>query len=248
LTAQTPGTTVDLVGERLVATQVSPWLGGLATVLTHDLVLPHWFRSITVEGQEMLPRSGPLVLAPTHRARWDALLLPYVAGRRVTGRDCRFMVTVDEMQGLQGWVLSRLGCFAVDQARPSLSSLRHAVELLAGGQQLVLFPEGRIRRHDEKPARLQQGLGRLVGLATSRGVSVPVIPVGIAYSHAIPRLCDRVAVCFGRPMHLMGGGRQAAGAFTADLAVALAEQESHAQASLGQSPVALAGRRAEQSL
>jgi hypothetical protein len=37
-----------------------------------------------------------VLLAPTHRARWDALLLPLAAGVRVTGRHCRFMVTLDE--------------------------------------------------------------------------------------------------------------------------------------------------------
>jgi len=207
--------------------RVSPWLGPLAMVATQDLALPLWFRRIRVEGQQWLPQSGPVLLAPTHKARWDALLVPHGAGRRVT-----FMVTLDEMRGVQGWLLRRLGCFAVNQTRPSLASLRHALELLEAGEQLVVFPEGRIRREDEQPLRLQQGLARLAALAASRGVSVPVMPIGIAYSHALPRPCDRAALCIGEPMHITGEGRDGAQAFTRELADAMAALELRAMACL----------------
>ncbi|MEO1002868.1 MAG: 1-acyl-sn-glycerol-3-phosphate acyltransferase [Cyanobacteria bacterium J06638_7] len=199
-------------------------------VVTQDLALPLWFRAIAIEGFEQVPRQGPVLLAPTHKARWDGLLLPRAAGRRASGRDCHFMVTIDEMAGLQGWFLRRLGCFAVNQARPSLASLRHAVELLQAGEQLVVFPEGRIRRHSEEPLQLQQGLARLTALAFSRGVSVPVVPVGIAYGHAWPRPCDRAALCFGAPMLIEAEGRKAAAVFTRQLAAALEPLERRAAA------------------
>ena len=208
--------------------RVSPWLGPVAMVATQDLALPLWFRSIRVEGRQWLPHSGPVLLAPTHKARWDALLVPHAAGRRVSGRDCRFMVTLDEMQGVQGWLLRRLGCFAVNQARPSLASLRHAIELLEAGEQLVVFPEGRIRREGDQPLQLQQGLARLAALAAGRGVRVPVLPVGIAYSHPSPRPCDRAALCIGEPMWITAEGRDGAQAFTGQLAAAMAGLERRA--------------------
>ncbi len=216
--------------------RISPWLAPVAMVLTQDLTLPLWFRGIRVEGMERLPRQGPLLLAPTHKSRWDALLLPHAAGRRATGRDCRFMVTIDEMAGVQGWFLQRLGCFAVNQQRPSLTSLRHAVELLEAGEQLVVFPEGRIRREDDQPLRLQQGLARLAALAASRGVSVPVLPIGIAYSHAVPRPCDRAALCIGEPMGISGEGRDGALTFTRELTEAMAGLEQRAMDCLGDGP------------
>lgn len=230
LTAITP---VD-TAQRAVQTRISPWLAPVAMVLTQDLALPIWFRSLTVLGQERLPRRGPLLLAPTHKARWDALLLPYAAGRRVTGRDCHFMVTLDEMQGLQGWFLRRLGCFPVNQARPSLACLRHAVDLLQAGEQLVVFPEGRIRRDAEEPLELQQGLARLAALAASRGVQVPVVPVGIAYDHPVPLPCDRAALSFGAPMLLESADREGARRFTDALAAAMTQQEAMAAAQLAQ--------------
>ncbi len=213
-----------------VNSRISPWLSPMAMVLTQDVALPLWFRHITVEGFERLPRQGPLLLAPTHKARWDGLLLPHAAGRRTTGRDCRFMVTIDEMEGLQGWFLERLGCFAVNQLRPSLACLRHAVELLEAGEQLVVFPEGRIRRHSDEPMDLQQGLARLAALALGRGVPVPVVPVGIAYGHPWPRPCDQAAICFGAPMQIEAVGREAATAFTCQLAEALPPLERRAEA------------------
>ncbi|MEX1323957.1 MAG: 1-acyl-sn-glycerol-3-phosphate acyltransferase [Synechococcaceae cyanobacterium] len=235
-------------GKQPVTSRISPWLSPLAMVLTQDLTLPLWFRAITVEGFERVPRQGPLLLAPTHKARWDALLLPHAAGRRATGRDCRFMVTIDEMEGVQGWFLRRLGCFAVNQSRPSLASLRHALELLEAGEQLVVFPEGRIRRHGEESMRLQQGLARLAALASSRGVSVPVVPVGIAYSHPWPRPCDRAAVCFGEPMQIEAEGRDAARAFTRHLAAALQQLEHRAAARCAAGAEAVQSREAgEQS-
>jgi len=236
LSPEEPALPLARNGGGSMCSEVSPWLGPLAMVATQDLALPLWFRRIRVEGQQWLPRSGPVLLAPTHKARWDALLLPHAAGRRITGRDCRFMVTVDEMRGVQGWLLRRLGCFAVNQAKPSLASLRHALELLEAGEQLVVFPEGRIRHEGPQPLRLQQGLARLAALAASRGVPVPVLPVGIAYSHTIPRPCDRAALCIGEPMRIAGVGRDGAQCFTRELAESMAALERRAVACLADSP------------
>ncbi len=211
---------------------VSPWLSPLAMVLTQDVALRGFFSAVTVLGREWLPLSGPVLLAPTHRARWDALVLPHAAGRRVTGRDCRFMVTIDEMVGLQGWFLHRLGCFPVDQGRPTTASLRLAIDLLARGQQVVVFPEGRIQRMDG-PIHPHQGLARLTQIAEGQGVPVAVVPVGIAYSRAIPRWGDQAALCFGAPLRGAGQGRQAARAFTLALSEAMGSAEQAARAAVG---------------
>ena len=173
-----------------------------------------------------------MLLAPTHRARWDALMLPMAAGRRISGRDCRFMVTTTEMSGLQGWFLKRLGCFPVDQKRPSMTSLRLAIDLLAAGQQVVMFPEGRIHRRDEE-IQLHLGLVRLAQLAQRRGVSVPVIPVGLGYSQAPPRPFSRAAICFGEPMHPLEGGRDAELRFNQNLATAMHAAEQAARTAVG---------------
>ena len=228
----TPINDLALERARGLGTEVSPWLAPLATLITQDLALPGYFDGVRVLDRHHLPSQGAVLLAPTHRARWDALLIPHAAGRRITGRDCRFMVTIDEMKGLQGWFLQRLGCFPVDQGRPTLSSLRYAIDLLGMGQQLVVFPEGNIRR-DDGPILLQQGLARLAQMAASQGVSVPVVPVGIAYGHVNPRPGDGAAICFGSPLLAQGQGRDGARRFTHDLSQAMRSAEQAARTAVG---------------
>ena len=218
--------------QRTLSHGISPWLGPVAMVVTQDLVLPSYFRNLEVRGQEHLPQRGPVLLAPTHRARWDALMLPFGAGRRVTGRHCRFMVSSDEMTGLQGWCLHRLGCFPVDTRRAGPASLRYALDLLHQGEQLVMFPEGRIQQSDD-PISLRPGLSRLVQLAASQGVAVPVIPVGIAYAHARPRWRDRAAICFGEVHHLTQPDREAARSFNQSAASAMRAAEKVARTLVG---------------
>ena len=168
---------------------------------TQDIVLNNFFRRRIVIGREFLPLSGAVVLAPTHRSRWDALMLTMAAGRRITKRDCRYMVTRSEMKGLQGWFLNRLGCFPIDQGRPSLTSLRYAVDLLIARQQLVLFPEGKINRFGD-PINLKKGLIRLAQLASQKGLEINVVPVGLGYSDVIPKFSGSAAICFSKPIKI----------------------------------------------
>ncbi len=201
-------------------------------VTTQDMVLRNYFRERIVLGVHHLPMAGPVLLAPTHRARWDGLMLTMAAGRRVTRRDCRFMVTLTEMKGLQGWFLERLGCFPVDQLRPSLTTLRFAIDLMVDGQQLVVFPEGRINR-TQKPIRLKQGLARLAQLAYRKGVNVQVVPVGLGYSEAIPNPFGKSAICFEEPMKVQGLGREASMIFNSELAERMKCAEQSALKAVG---------------
>jgi len=218
--------------ERRLCSGISPAWAPLAMACTQDLALPFQFRSIEVIGAHHLPHHGAVLLAPTHRARWDALLLPRAAGRRVSGRDCRFMVTRTEMKGIQGWFLQRLGCFPVDQGKPGTTTLRYAVDLLAAGQQLVVFPEGQIRRQDG-PIRLHQGLARLAVLAASQDVVVQVVPVGIGYGQVRPKRRSRAALCFGSVLRVNGQGRSAVKALNEDLAEAMQSAEEEARQAVG---------------
>ena len=185
--------------EKKICLGIDPFWSRLAMVATQDLVLNNFFRKRIVIGFENLPLKGSVVLAPTHRSRWDALMLTMAAGRRITNRDCRFMVTRSEMNGLQGWFLNRLGCFPIDQGRPSLTSLRYAVDLLISRQQLVVFPEGKINRFSE-PVKLKKGLIRLAQLASNKGLDIKIVPVGLAYSQVIPKFYGTASICFSKPI------------------------------------------------
>ena len=217
---------------QFTTSQFSPWLTPLAYFLGCRIVIPLHFDRIEISGQENLPRTGPVILAPTHRSRWDSLIVPYVTGRRVTGRDLRFMVTADEMQGFQGWLIRRLGGFPVNVRRPAISSLRHGVELLQQGEMMVIYPEGGIFR-DGNLHTLKPGLARL---ALQAELSQPasggkIVPINLSYSHPYPCWGCKVSVNIGAPLsvedYVAGSVKDSARWLTADLKAALLQLSEH---------------------
>ena len=180
--------------------KINPLLGFIAMFVTQDIVLRLFFsKKKIVHNDFSIPLNSSIILAPTHRSRWDGLVLTMAMGRRVTNKDCRFMVTKSEMRGVQGWFLKRLGCFSINQLSPSLSALRYAIDLIEQGEQLVVFPEGRINKYG-KNLILKEGLYRLARLANKKTNSIFIIPIGIAYSKASPRFRSQFCLSFGKPM------------------------------------------------
>ncbi|MBE9127254.1 MULTISPECIES: lysophospholipid acyltransferase family protein [unclassified Coleofasciculus] len=186
-----------------VTSRVSYWLIRLVYPLGRHLVLPFYFGKIEVKGQEHLPKDGAVILAPTHRSRWDALVLPYAAGRHAIGRDLHVMISADEMKGLQGWFLSHLGGFPVNPRHPGISSLRHGIKLLEQGEVLVIFPEGNIFRTEEAHP-FEPGLGRIALHAESNqpGLGIKIVPISIRYSDAVPHWGTDIEVCIRSPLQV----------------------------------------------
>ncbi|TAF09612.1 MAG: 1-acyl-sn-glycerol-3-phosphate acyltransferase [Nostocales cyanobacterium] len=216
--------------------RVSPWLTPLAYSLGHNVVIPSFFGKIDIIGQENIPKNGPIILAPTHRSRWDSLVLPYATGRYVSGRDMRFMVTINECQGLQGWFVKRMGGFPVDPQRPAIATLRHTVELMVEGEMLVIYPEGGIFR-DGKVHTLKSGISRLALTAESihPGLEIKIIPVGINYSQPYPNWGTDVNIHIGEHIkvtdYINGGLKKDAKRLTADLTIKL-QKLSHQESKI----------------
>ena len=167
---------------------------------TQDIVLRLFFSKKKIINSDFsIPQNSSIILAPTHRSRWDGLVLTMAIGRRITSKDCKFMVTKSEMRGIQGWFLKRLGCFSINQSSPSLSALRYAINLIEKREQLVVFPEGKINKYGEKLV-LKEGLYRLARLATKKTTSIIIIPIGIAYSKVPPNFRGEFCLSFGKPI------------------------------------------------
>jgi 1-acyl-sn-glycerol-3-phosphate acyltransferase len=212
--------------ETSVSSHVSPWLASIVYPLGRYLVLPFYFKSLEVIGVENLPKQGPVILAPTHRSRWDALIVPFATGRYMTGRDLRFMVTIDEMKGVQGWFIRQLGGFAVNQKHPTIATLRHGVELLHQGEMVVIFPEGNIFQ-DQQVHPLKAGLARLALKAETsyRNLGIKIVPISLHYDPMIPRRGCRVQVRIGSPLSVLdysqGSVKKNAQSLMQDLELAL---------------------------
>ena len=182
--------------------KINPILGFIAMFITQDIVLRLFFsKKKIINNGSSIPLNTSIILAPTHRSRWDGLVLTMAMGRRVTNKDCKFMVTKSEMKGIQGWFLKRLGCFSINQLSPSLSVLRYAINLIENGEQLVVFPEGKINRLGKK-LMLKEGLNRLAQLATKKTKSILIIPIGIAYSSVSPKFRSEFCISLGKPIEM----------------------------------------------
>jgi 1-acyl-sn-glycerol-3-phosphate acyltransferase len=236
--------------DQAATSSISPWLAPLAYWLGNRLLMPFYFHRAQVLGRENLPTSGAVILAPTHRSRWDSIIIPFAAGRTVTGRDLHFMVAVNEVQGLQGWFIRRLGGFSIDPEQPAIASLRHSIDILAQGQTLVIFPEGG-ELSDNRQAGVNQlhpGLARLALQAETLnpGLGTKVVPISVHYHPQIPRWGCSVNIQIGEPMHVSdyidNGLKKGAKRLTEDLAEALrslsfAQGEPGTSAPLSQSPL-----------
>ena len=175
-------------------------MGFIAMFVTQDIVMRIFFRKKKIINNSFsIPKNSSVILAPTHRSRWDGLVLTMAMGRRVTKKDCRFMVTKSEMKGIQGWFLERLGCFSINQFSPSFSALKYALQLIEKKEQLVVFPEGKINKHGKKLV-LKEGLYRLARLAKKKTTSIIIIPIGIAYSKVTPDFGSQFCLSFGKPL------------------------------------------------
>ncbi len=216
-------------------TPLAYWLGCYG-------LLPGYFRSITITGQDKLPKTGPVVVAPTHRSRWDALLVPYAAGRLATGQDLHYMVTSDEMGGLQGWFIRQLGGFPVNPQQPAIASLRLGREILQQGKRLVIFPEGGIFR-DGQVHPIKPGLARLAMQAerSQPGLGINVIPMSLRYGTQNLRWGCGVSIHIGDPLnvanYMEGSTKQSAQQLTQDLQTALEDLDSANQFSANSSPL-----------
>ncbi len=183
--------------------RVSPWVANLLYPLGCNVVLPLFFGKITVTGRENIPKDGSVIVAPTHRSRWDALLVPYAVGKLVSGRHLRFMVSANEVKGLQGWFIRRMGGFPVDTERPGMESLDHTAELLREEEMIVIFPEGGIFR-DTKVQNLKRGVA-LVSLAVQSEQPdnhVRILPISVRYNQTYPSWGTKVSVDIGSPINV----------------------------------------------
>ncbi len=191
-----------------------------------QFVLPRYFKRIDIVGQEHIPRSGATILAPTHRSRWDPMLVPYIAGPYVTGRDIRFMTSQNEMKGIQGWLVRRLGGFPVDTDNPSVATFKFSIDLLVRGEMLAIFPEGNIFR-DSALHPLKKGLTRIAVQAYSAAPDqdIKVIPIHFQYSDLLPQMGSSVKILIGQPLltssYAGSSNKKAAEAMHQDLAASL---------------------------
>ena len=154
-----------------------------------------WFRT-RYEGRGNVPTSGPYVVAPVHRSNLDTLIVGGISRRRL-----RFMGKDSLWKSrFFGALFSALGAFPVHRGSADREALRRSIEVLKGGEPLVMFPEG-TRQSGPVVQPLFEGAAYVACRA-----GVPIVPVGIGGSEAaMPKGSKmirptKVHVVVGRPL------------------------------------------------
>ena len=133
-----------------------------------------WLR-MRVEGLENVPRSGAFIVAPVHRSYIDTPIVSVVTTRRLRymGKDTLWKYPAS------AWLLSSLGGFPVTRGTADREALKRCIEVLKGGEPLVLFPEGE-RKSGPIVKPLFDGAAYVAAKA-----GVGILPVGIGGSERV---------------------------------------------------------------
>ena len=154
------------------------------------------YGSWEIVGHENIPTHGPVIVAPNHVSYLD----PPLVGAAIK-RPCAFMARHDLWHNrILNWLLPHLQAFPVHRGQPDRTAMRRALDELARGQVLIMFPEG-TRSED---GRLQKGeAGVALIVQKSQAPVVPCAVIGSEKMMTPGRSGIRRAklkVVFGQPM------------------------------------------------
>jgi len=156
-----------------------------------------------IEGEENIPRTGPVLLASNHLSFVDSIVIPLVAPRRVV-----FLAKAEYFtgHGLRGawmrWLFTAVGAVPIQRgtAGAAQGALNSALQILNDGLAFGIYPEG-TRSRD---GRLYRGRTGVAWLALTAGC--PVVPVALSGTQdiqpvgsRIPRIA-KISIRFGEPL------------------------------------------------
>ena len=147
-----------------------------------------------------MPVEGPAIVAANHISYLDPFAHGYFLVQ--AGRRPRFLGKAELFDNLlTGWALRGAGQIPVRRGTGDRTPLREAEAALAGGEVVVIYPEGTVTRNEDfSPMRGKTGLVRLA-LATS----APIVPIAVWGSQQVWQKSGKGKVAFGRPVWLKAG-------------------------------------------
>jgi len=126
-------------------------------------------------GEENLPKSGGVLLAPNHVSYLDPPAVCCALGRTV------HCMAKEELfrNRLFGALITNLAAFPVKRGEGDTDAIRKTLALLESGEVVLMFPEG--TRGDGETL---QAVNRGVAMVAKR-TGAPVVPVGITGTHLV---------------------------------------------------------------
>jgi 1-acyl-sn-glycerol-3-phosphate acyltransferase len=160
---------------------------------------------VKVTGLDLVPRSGPLIVAFNHSSLLDGPL----AGAAIAPARRPCFLAKKELfhNALMGRLLLSLGAVPLERGTADHAAMRAALELLKGGGSIGLSPEGtRVKAGQVRPPKL--GVSFLAAKSGAR-----VQPVRLVGTADFPRTFP-LEVRFGSPLPPPAGeGREAASSY-----------------------------------
>ena len=145
----------------------------LEKLVAHLLIF--LFTSFQLQGQEKVPRQGPLLIVSNHLSVSDPVILGTKLGRKVT-----FMAKEELFKNfIHRYFVRSFNAFPVYRQGSNREALRQAGEVLRQGKVLGMFPEGKRSRE----IRLMPALYGSALIAYHNQVSI--LPVGISGTEKI---------------------------------------------------------------
>lgn len=133
----------------------------------------------TVHGAEKVPKEGPLIVAANHRRYADPVFVPMAVPRRMQWMAKKELFVFPFVK-----FFFFIGAFPVNRQKGGRAALRTALDLLAAGWALGIFPEGTRRRGYDPEEAPKSG----VAMLATRG-KAPVLPVFVG---KVPNLFERL--------------------------------------------------------
>ncbi len=138
----------------------------------NQIVMRIHFKKISVIGKQNLPE-GAFILVANHSSRWDGLSVQFLLNRRAN-----YMVSPNEMNGLQGRAVKSVGAFPASSRHDLVS---FSLERLLKKEPIVVFPEGNIF-NDSVLRPFKKGAAKIALEAASRNHNIPIVPLAIEYN------------------------------------------------------------------
>lgn len=153
---------------------------------------------LTVDGMEHVPASGGVLLAINHSAFVDG---PMVYG--VIRRPTVFLIKVEMFRGPLGLLLRHIGQIPVRRGTAERAPLVAALDTLAEGGAVGIFPEG--TRGAGDVSKVEHGIAFLALRSTCPVVPVACVGTASAFHRWRPGRRERIRIVFGEPIVISRG-------------------------------------------
>lgn len=152
-------------------------------------IASHIIYRVKIEGLENIPETGGAILCPNHLHALDSVVIGSHIKRMTyaMGKEELFKTKFKKE------FLLAMGCFPVKRGAGSEEAIKKSIDILNGGDLLIIFPEG-TRNGLAKGVRPKKGAA-LIALKSNS----PIIPVGV---NGTFKFWSKITIKIGKPIYL----------------------------------------------